>query len=108
MAKFKIVRKYDLSWIGEDWKECYLEFNALSYEELFSLVGTVVDASDPEAVKIGVEKTTKLLKTKFISGKGIGESGEKVDIAKDDLTDLPPDVINRVVTWLLGELSPKV
>ena len=34
MSKFKISRKIELKFIGEEWKDCYLEFSPITASEI--------------------------------------------------------------------------
>lgn len=106
MGKFRIVRRYDLSDLGQEWKDCFLEFNAVTYGELYKL-SNLVFSPGKDGAKKSMEETLSILEKQFIQGEAIGNDGNKVAFQKDDFSDLPGDVNNKILIWLFGELTPK-
>ena len=96
--KFDITKKVDLSYI-DGWKECYLEFAMPSYGDIkdFTKKG-----EDSEMVDKGIQKLEDL----FRGGKGMSE-GKQVDITKEDIKDLPMDIITKSIQAISGEVDPK-
>lgn len=107
MANFLVRRRLSLGFLGVEWKECYLSFNSLSYGELYKVSSLKTDPTDPKSVKVSMDQTLALLQEKFIDGKGLSTDGKIIDITKDDLVNLPVEVINKAVLFLVGEeVSP--
>lgn len=104
MAKFKVTRNMPLDFLGEGWKDCFLKFNVLTIGEMREF-GTT-DFVNTKAVKI-IDQALVLLKSKFIEGTGLGENGELVKVEKEDFDNLPSEVLNRAVSFLVGELERK-
>lgn len=103
MAKFAVKRKILLDFLGDDWKEnnCYIEFTSFTIRDLqekFPQISSSAD--DPKSVANGMTKTIDLLKEHFVSGKGMGLKNEVVDIDKEDMIDLPAEVINKIFSFL--------
>ena len=99
--KFKITKKVDLGYLGDEWKDCHLEFRVPSYGDIQDL-GEIDESKPIEASK----KALEVLGNAFVSGKGVDEKGEKVDIKKEDLKDLPVTVLTKAMTGLT-EPAPK-
>lgn len=102
MSKFRIVRKFKLDFLGEEWKECYLEFEAFTYKELADLAKLNIDTEDATRTAEAAGKLMEVLEGKFVGGKGIDAEGKQVDIRKKDLVDLPLEVISKAVSFLMG------
>jgi hypothetical protein len=113
-----IVRKYPLDKVGEDWQGTYMKYRPFSYNELQELrdmkvspeVQAAIDrgASDEEIEKLasatevdGVKKVIDLIKDHFIDGK-VMINGKLEDMAKDDVGDLPSDVLVDFLSTLRG------
>ena len=103
MAKFKITKKISLAYLGEEWKECYLEFDSPTYDEIKK---AVPDFTKEDKIEAG-ESAFKFLEDSFIGGKAISEGGI-VDVKKEDLGDFPMDVVTKCLEELMGTPSPKV
>lgn len=99
MTQFKITKRVGLDHLGEDWKDCFLEFSAVTFAETkkFALL-------DTEDEKKAADEALELLKSHFLSGTAIGAAGEKVEVKADELDDFPPDVIASCIKVLAGEL----
>ena len=103
--KFKIVKKVDLAFVGEGWADCYLEFRSPSYGEI-SVAGLTDIKETEKNPKEAIEKGMKFLEEVFASGKAISETGEKVDVMKEDLKNFPLEVINKCFEAITG-VPPK-
>lgn len=98
--KFDITKKVDLSYLGENWKDCYLEFNLPSYGDLKDLSDS--ETTDAEKAEKGLETIVGLFKGGCaISG------GEKVEVKKDDLKDIPVEILTKCFKAISGEIDPK-
>lgn len=106
MAKFKIVKKYSLSFLGDEWKECYLEFTPFTIRELTSDITklTQIDTDNPKDVVEGTKSTLGLIKEHFVSGTAIGEDGSVVKVSASDLEDMPAEVLAGVLRFLSQNL----
>jgi hypothetical protein len=100
--KLKITKVYSLASFGEEWKDCYLKFNTLTVRDITGEFSTLkdIDIKNPDQVGEGMEKVMKLLKSHYIEGKVIEESGKLVELGKDDLIDLPLEIITGVLGFL--------
>lgn len=99
--KIDITKKVDLSYLGEAWKECYLEFRMPSFKDIQNLP-TDTDGDTKETL----EKGFSTIKGLFVGGKAIS-GGEVVEVKPDDLTDFPLEVINKCFKVITGEPDPK-
>lgn len=107
MTKFAITKKVSLDFLGEAWKDCSLEFTAFTLRDLkekFPAITATADTKDVKALTLGMENTISLLEDHFIKGTGINEKGEVVEISKEDIIDLPAEVITKAFSFL-SELS---
>ena len=100
--KFKIVRRFDLGFIGEEWKECYINFNGLTIRDIRDQVPAIanIDNKNQKEIIDGMDKILNLIKDKFISGKAIDSEGKLVDLKANDLDDLPANVLVRALNFL--------
>jgi len=101
---FDIKKRLSLSFLGEGWDDCYLEFRPALVREMAELANLKPE-DDADAINI-VNKGIDFLKGKFISGKAL-RGGKKVNVTKDDLNDFPIDVINECFGVFSGEIEKK-
>lgn len=97
-----ITKKVELSYIGEAWKECYLEFRMPSYSDLKDFPTKVDEGEEKAAIEAGIKRIKEL----FVSGKAVS-GGEKVDVKSDDLADFPIEIITKCFKLISGEPDPK-
>lgn len=102
MAKFKLEKRIDLSELGEGWAECYLLFTAPSFKDIKQISKLSTETGEAEAV----DKAVDVLKCLYVSGEGFSDNG-KVKIEKDDLEDLPVEVLTRCFQEISGAPDPK-
>lgn len=98
---FMIKKRVDLSGLGDGWQDCYINFKSPTYKQISELSQDIAKKTDefPSAVALLIEL--------FIDGKGF--DGEKVsEITKDDISELPLDILTLCFTELAGQISPKV
>lgn len=93
---FDIFKKFSLSHLGDDWKDCYLTFRPISLEE--SVEFSRADTKDKE---LAGTKTIDILKEKFVEGKAMSD-GKMVDVTPDTLVKFPADVLLKVVEFVSG------
>lgn len=102
MARFKIVKKFLLDFLGGEWKDSYINFGALTVmdvKESFPALSKLDEKSQDDVTR-GVDSITTILKKKFIDGKGIGEKGEVIDLKPEDFEELPIEVLSKALSFL--------
>ena len=99
--KIDITKKLELDYLGEQWKDCYLEFALPSYGEIKGLTN-LESKDDAERVEIALQTITGL----FRGGSAIS-GGKKVEVKAEDLKDFPLEVLTKSFQLISGELSPK-
>lgn len=106
---FIVKKKFDLKYQGEGWEEAYIVFTPFTFDDndaLLKLRG-VIKTTDPKKVNLDDAKPAsniiiKLLQERLIEGKGW--DGEKlIDITKENLGQLPMEVITDCLSWLQGK-----
>lgn len=108
MPKFLIEKRLDLSWLGDGWDGCYLSFNPLTFAEISKLSELNIEGAENDLQKSKqlTQAVIELLETRFI--KGLGWDGSaKVEIEKDDIKELPMDVITQAIQLLSGQVEKK-
>lgn len=102
MQKFKITKRFDLKFLNEDWAECYIDFNALTVGDIKREMPNFLSMENKDAKEVakGLDSVLDLLKSKFVSGFGIGEDGKKVALTKEDLESLPAEVLTKALNFL--------
>ena len=98
--KFDITKRVELSYLGDEWKECYLEFIMPSYHDIKEFAEKGKD--NTETVEKGLEKLTGLFK----SGYAVSD-GKKVEVKKEDIKDLPMEVVTKSLETISGQVDPK-
>lgn len=94
---FVLEKKITMEVFGEQWKDCYLKFQSPTFGQIKSIL-----KDDGQAVDQGIE----LLKSLYIDGNG-WNGGEVVPINKEDITELPIQILNHCFSELAGEINPK-
>lgn len=99
---FKIYKRLDLSFLGEEWKNCYINFRPVSPLEVMEMS----ELPDPKeqkgaAYKYGLEMAV----SHFVNGTAITEGGE-VDMEADDLRTIDRLVLDEASKLLMGVVDP--
>lgn len=96
-----LKKRIDLESLGEQYKDSYLIFRAISVREYGPL------ANDAKRLSEDGEKSLKFLleqlETRFVEGKFNGQ-----DLSKEDIGDFGPDVIIECFNQMRGDIGPKV
>jgi hypothetical protein len=103
MAKFKLIKKIELDNLGKDWKDCFINFKAPTYNDLKEIIALSKETKEKQS-----ESALRFLNDRFINGKGIAEDGKMIDMVKEDLAELSVDALVDILTRLSGEPTPKV
>ena len=101
---FDIKKRLGLSFLGEGWEDCYLDFRPALVRELAEL-SALKPAEDADVVDT-INKGIKFLEGKFISGKAV-KDGKVISIKKDSINDFPMDVLNKCFELFGGETEKK-
>lgn len=101
MSRFRIVKKIDLSFLGEEWKDCYLEFSAITFGEARRYVNFNFKGNTEKAL----DEVLSLLEGNFIGGKAVVETGKIVEVKKEELKDFPAEIILKVINALIGDIG---
>lgn len=101
MGKFLIIKKLDLEQYG---KGAYLTFGLLTFKEIRSLAGLNItpETNNPEEIEKALDKVTEVLQSKFIEGKLPNSTGELIEVAKEDLGELPIEILGDAMGFLSG------
>ncbi len=109
MSKFVVRKKFMLDFVDEVWKEkgAYLELAAFSVSDVKDKLSklTGVKETDPTSVTSALDTMIELLEEKFLGGKAVGIDGELVSLKKEDIRELPVEVISRAVGFLSQGVS---
>lgn len=106
--KFKtVVKNFSLDFLGEDWKDAHINFQAVTIGDIKNKFPEIaqVDTNNPESVADSLDKILTLLEERFIDGSAPGEK-EMVSLSKEDIKDLPGEVIGRALTFLSQGATP--
>lgn len=98
--KFDIQKRVDLSYLGDEWKECYLEFAMPSYHDIKEFAEKGKD--NAEIVEKGLERLTELFKGGFAIS-----DGKKVEVKRENINDLPMEVVTKSLQAISGQVDPK-
>lgn len=101
MSKLKSrIKHISLDFMGTEWQDCYIDFRALTWADASKL--QVDDLNERQAARVLLDT----LKGAFVSGRGIGEDGQMIELEADDLDDLDLESIAQVTRGLTGQINP--
>lgn len=102
MARKQLVKHFSLAFLGEGWEEGFIDFQPLSISDVNNSIAGNVDAKnpDPKEVKAGLQTIINILTNKFIRGKFPNEDGTLDDITKEEVKDLPNEIVQAAMTFL--------
>jgi len=105
MTRFISKRVFSLEFFGKEWKECSVQFIALSIVESRNLMKEKLSEREPGKI---IDITLGLLESHFDSGVAYDAEAKKVvKLKKEDLGELPQSFLERAVLFLVGEPSSK-
>jgi hypothetical protein len=103
---YTVEKKLSLSFLGGGWSEdTYLQFTGITFAETREL-GKLNVTNDGSASDESLDLVLGLLAKHYISGMGWNGS-EVVKIPKEDLQELPSEVITKAIELLVGAPDPK-
>jgi hypothetical protein len=107
--KYLISKKFSLDFLGNEWKDCYINFSSITIRDLKENVAQFVnmDKNDSASVANGITETLKILEDRFIKGIAIDETGKSIDLKKEDLVDMPAEVLTKALSFLSQGLEEK-
>lgn len=97
---FLVKKKFDLAFLGDGWSGAYIIFSALTFKESRGFANQQFDEENPQN-EANLNFVIELLQAHFIEGKAYN-GNDLVDLSKDDLEELPVDVITQAVELLVG------
>lgn len=101
----QIKKRISLDFLGDEYKEAYLEFTSVPIREYQKLLADSRKTAD-DPVK-SVEFMANFLSDRFVGGK-FPQDGELKDVVKDQLTEFDAEVFLRAFQTLTGQIDPKV
>ena len=99
--KIVIKKKVSLDFLGDDYKEAYINFNAFSIGDFEIILDQAEEIK--EDGKKSIVFILKVLKERFIDGKFPNEKGELEDLTADDLVQFDFEVVNKCFQILSGQ-----
>lgn len=103
-----LLHTFSLEGIAEGWtSDCKLVYNAVKYAELKALQGVDQTTLTDETA---ADNVYKFVADHFVSGSGLTEASPTTvsDLVKEDVLDLPIDVITKIFNDMNGgKLDPK-
>jgi hypothetical protein len=100
MSKFITKRNFSLSFLGEGWENAFIIFSSISVKEFRELTAEKLDQKEASQI---VNITSDFLKKHFIEGVGFdSEKKELVKLKKLDLEELPSDITQKAIVFLVG------
>lgn len=110
MGRLRITKRFSFAFLGEAWKDGYLEFESFTANDISDNIATTVDPNnpDPKAVKTSYDNMLARLEEHFVSGKFPTEDGKLDDIKKGELGSLPVEIIQGAINFLSTSPSPSL
>lgn len=107
MTKFAIKKKIDLGFLGSEWEQCYITLVPLAVKE-FEKIQRIApkDENDAEAGIEAMNAMLDIVREHFVEGKSF-DGTSIVSIDRDDISDLPMEILTLCINSLAGKADPK-
>ena len=109
---FVVRKRIELAHLGEGWEQAYITLTPFTFNDNATLLKfralAQTAAANPDAANEATNEVMSMVKNKFLEGMGF--DGKKlVPITKDNLADLPIEVITYILAFLQGQtvIPPK-
>jgi len=102
MGKIEIKKKIQLDFLGEDYKEAYLEFRAIPLKEYEVYTKQLQNEKDDSVAGLMV---IDILDKQFMGGEFPDEKGEMFKVEKDQLKDFDIETAIKVFQALTGQIQ---
>ena len=101
--KLDIVTHVSLDFLGEKWKDCFIDFSYITADELkdFAKAQSKMQTDQEKTVEEASERSYILLENKFISGKVLS-GGQVVEVKKEDIRSFPMSIIAKSIGSLMN------
>lgn len=108
MGRLQIVKHFSFAFLGDAWKEGYMNFSTFTAKDVSDNISTTIDQDkpDPKAVKESYDGMIVKLEAHFIDGKFPTDDGKLEDIQKGELGALPVDIIQEAIAFLSQSQAP--
>ena len=102
MARLKVKKHFSLAYLGDEWKDAYINFTAFTANDIKSNSGLKIDVEhpDPVAVQSSFDNMIKMLQERFIDGQLPNDDGTLAPLKKEEIGDLDMDIIQGAITFL--------
>jgi hypothetical protein len=100
--RFTSVRRVDLSFVGPEWADAFVQLTTPTYGELteFNRKTNEMKASDDVAY---AEAVAEIIKANFVAGRAYDMvSKQLVDLTDKDIMDLPISAVNEIRQNITG------
>lgn len=130
MSRVIVKRRISLDFLGEEYKECYLEFKAIpvsqwkeyknriydkKYSDISKKIKDEQELSDSERKyfeekdEMVFDEIVDVLKDRFLSGKYIDQDGKLFEVEKEEVGDFDSDTLINAFDIITGKSTlPKV
>lgn len=98
---FDFYKTLDLAYLGDNWKDCYIKFRAVTVSEIGQFTG-LKEKDSADSIKVIVA----LLEEKFVEGYAM-KNGERVALKKEDIKEFPVDILTDVINLFSESISKK-
>jgi hypothetical protein len=102
MARIKQrTQRIELSFLGPEWAEGYIEAKRLHWRDLeaFNSLKEPTNAQAEAALITALQEA-------FVAGQAPGESGQLIELTRDDLADFDIDAQTQLYAKIQGDVSP--
>lgn len=103
MARIQVYKKFNLSNLGDEWQDCYINFHALTVGDIEKHKDSIFarETTTEEDTVSRLNSLIEILQAKFIDGKVYdSDSKEVVDLTKEDIGQFPIEVLSDAIAFL--------
>lgn len=100
----KIKKRVSLAFLGEDYKDSYLEVYSITIDELKKLIEKITVMQEQEKTGEALDFMVERVKAQFAGG-SIWQDGKMVDVKEEDLGSLPSEVYIEAFQEITGKIQ---
>lgn len=102
MARLRVKKHFTLDYLGEAWKDAYINFTSFTANDIKANSGIKIDTENPDpiAVQDSFDRMITMLQERFIDGMLPDEDGKLTPLKKEEIGDLDMDIIQGAITFL--------
>jgi uncharacterized protein (UPF0305 family) len=100
----KIKKRVNLAFLGEDYKDSYIEVYSITIDQLKKLIEKITLMQEQEKTGEALDFMVERVQEQFAGG-SIWQDGKMTEVRQEDLGSLPSDVYIEAFQELTGKIQ---